>query len=73
MSNEHHSARTAGRRIFRWLGNAEGPASAAAANGEPTALLALEAWQRLHPSVEERPRHPDGVDEADPTDERSER
>jgi hypothetical protein len=67
MSNQHHSARTAGRRIFRWLGSAERPASAAAANGEPAPLLALEAWQRVRPSVEERPRHPDGVDAAGPS------
>jgi hypothetical protein len=60
MSNQHHSARTAGRRIFRWLGSAERPASAAAANGEPAPLLTLEAWQRVRPSVEERPRHPEG-------------
>jgi hypothetical protein len=73
MSNQHHSARTAGRRIFRWLGSADRPASAAAANGEPAPLLALEAWQRVHPSVEEGARHPDGVDAAGPTDERSER
>jgi hypothetical protein len=73
MSDQHQGARAAGRRIFRWLGRAERPASAAAANGEPAPLLALEAWERVHPSVDERPRHPDGVDAADPTDERSER
>jgi hypothetical protein len=72
MSKQHHSARTAGRRIFRWLSSAERPASAAAANGEPTPLLALEAWERVHPSVDERPRRPDGVTRHT-ADERSER
>ena len=67
MSNQHHSVRTAGRRIFRWLASVERPASAAAANGEPAPLLTLEAWQRVRPSVDERPRHPEGVDAAGPS------
>jgi hypothetical protein len=44
----------AGRRI-RWLVSAEGLASAAAGNGEPAPLLALEVCRRVHPSVAERP------------------
>jgi hypothetical protein len=66
MSNQHQRARAAGRRIFRWLVRAERLASAAAGNGEPAPLLALEVCERVHPSVEERPRHPDGVDAPDP-------
>ena len=66
MSNQHHRARAAGRRILRWLVSAERPASAAASNGEPAPLLALEVYRRVHPSVDEPPRHPDGVDAADP-------
>jgi hypothetical protein len=66
MSNQHHKARAAGRRILRWLVSAEKLASAAAGNGEPAPLLAFEVCRRVHPSVEERPRHPDGVDTADP-------
>ena len=66
MSNQHQRAGAAGRRILRWLVRAEGLASVAAGNGEPAPLLALEVCQRVHPSVEERPAHPDGVDAADP-------
>jgi hypothetical protein len=65
MWKEHQKARS-GRRIIRWLVSREGLASAAAGNGEPAPLLALEVSRRVHPSVEQRPRRPDGVEQQTP-------
>jgi hypothetical protein len=64
MSKKHQKARGAGRRIIRWLVSAERLASAAAGNGEPAPLLALAAYRPVNPSVEQRPRRPDGMDVA---------
>jgi hypothetical protein len=63
MSKEHQNARGAARRIIRRLASAERLASAAAGNGEPAPLLALQVCRRAHPSVEERPRRSDGVEQ----------
>jgi hypothetical protein len=47
--SKHQKARGAGRRIIRWLVSAERLAPAAAGNGEPAPLLALEVCRRVDP------------------------
>ena len=47
--SKHQQARGAGRRIIRWLVSAERLAPAAAGNGDPAPLLALEVCRRVDP------------------------
>jgi Na+/H+ antiporter NhaA len=56
MSNRHRTARATSHRLVSWLASPEGFAAAAAGNGEPTPLLALDAGRPAPPSVEPRPR-----------------
>jgi hypothetical protein len=47
MWNQHQEASGVIHRIIRWLVDPEGFAAAAAGNGEPTPLLAVEAYRRV--------------------------
>jgi hypothetical protein len=55
MSHRTHFARSIARHLRRWLPGADGIAGAAAANGDPSALLDLQTdpHHRPHPAGSE--------------------